>query len=337
MSHLNKTIKDVAKHANVSVATVSRVLNNLDRVSDKTRKKVKKAIEELQFVPNSLAASMITKQTKMIATIVPNIQNSFYTSVIQATADVAKAEGYFTFVFPTNDSVEEEEAFFQGVLSKNVEGIVLVGTQTNPDAYKTIDKQIVLVDRYIENSGLDGVVIDNFRGAYEATTHMIEKGHTDIAILSGPTIYSNWKERYWGYQQALKDHGIKANPAYMKEGNWQEDSGYEMTLNLMRMDQPPTAIFATSYILCTYAINAIRDMNLVIGEDISLVGFDENDLAQFIRPKVTVVRRPTYEMGTHAATMLINKLKHKNKLDPHPKKLTLSVELLKNGSVKDLK
>jgi len=331
------TIKDVAKRANVSVATVSRVLNGLDRVSAETRKKVLKVIEEMNFVPNTMAASMITKQTQMLAVVVPAIENPFYTAVIQGTVEVAKREGYYAFVFSTNDKEEEENLFFEGSLSKMADGIVLIGAHKEPEFYRGIRKPVVLVDRYIEGSGLDGVVIDNFRGAYEATRFLIENNHRSIAIINGPQDFNDGKERFWGFQQALKDAGLSTNADYLRSGDWFEDNGYESTMQLMRLPNPPTAIFAANNLICQGAIKAIRDLDLVIGEDISLVGFDENELAAFTKPKVAVVKRPTYEMGVHAADRLLHIIKTKADKTSGPQKITLGVELLKSGSVKKLK
>lgn len=336
MDQSEVTIKDVAKRAGVSVSTVSRVLNGLDRVSEQTRKKVQKVIEELNYVPSSMAASMIRKQTNMLAVVVPVIQNPFYPAVIQGTFEVAKREGYHTFVIATNEDKEAEAGYIEGFLNKNVDGMILIGVHKDPEFYRSIRKPVVLVDRYIEHSGLDGVVIDNFRGAYEATIHLLENGHRRIAIIIGPQDFNDGKERYWGYRQALAEYGVKPEPMYHKQGNWFEDNGYRSTMELMQLECPPTAIFAANNLICQGTIKALRDLNITIGEDVSLVGFDENELAEFVRPRVTVVRRPMREMGTQAAELLIQNIKKKHISGPNPKKLTLGVELLKFDSVKNL-
>ncbi|MEN1969804.1 LacI family DNA-binding transcriptional regulator [Lentibacillus sp. N15] len=336
MSHKEITIKDVAVKANVSVATVSRVLNGLDRVSDTTRNKVQKIIEELDYEPNIMAASIITKQTKMLAVVVPEIQNPFYTAVIEGTVAVAKNEGFSTFVFSTNGSKEEEKNFFEGFLRRNVDGIILIGTHNEKEFYQGIKKPVVLVDRFIEGVGLSGVVIDNFRGAYEATNYLIENGHSEIAIITGPKDFNDGLERCWGYQQSQKDNNIESKKEYQMFGNWFEDNGYQSTKKLMELNEPPTAIFAANNLICQGTIKALRDMDIVIGKDISLVGFDENNLAEFVRPRVSVVKRPTHEMGVQATQMLIQQIKGESQIDVNPRKVTLGVELMKYGSVKRL-
>ena len=329
------TIKDVARQANVSISTVSRVLNGLDRVSSKTRKKVLKVIEDMSYVPNNVAVSMVKKQTKMIVVMVPDIINPFYTSLIQGTEEVAKAMGYFTLVFSTNDDETEEREFFSGVLSKTVDGIITVSSSKTLDFYKSFSKPVVLVDRYIENCGLDGVVIDNFGGAYQAAKNLLEMGHKKIAIINGSLDFNIGKERLWGFEQALRDYKVPIISEYIKQGDWYEDNGYSSMVDLLKMSDPPTAVFASNNLICVGAIKALYDLNIRIGEEISIVGFDENELAEFTRPKITVVNRPTFKMGKTAARMLLDKIKGNRESDAS-QKITLSTELITRGSVKKI-
>ncbi|MDF9855755.1 DNA-binding LacI/PurR family transcriptional regulator [Paenibacillus sp. PastF-1] len=336
MAEKEITIKDVARLAGVSVATVSRVMNGRDRVSDATRKKIQRIIEELNFVPNTMAASMVNKKTHMLAVVVPEIQNPFYTAVIGGTVEAAKKEGFSTLVVSTYNDEAEEEEFFEGFLGRNVDGIILIGTHKEAGFYRNIRKPTILVDRYINDCGHDGVLIDNFRGAYEAAKHFVEYGHERIAIIDGAHDFNDGKDRYWGYHQALHEHGIVPEPGYHKQGKWLEEDGYRFTMELMQSAEPPTAIFATNNVICTGAIKAIRDLNLRIGEDISLIGFDENELAQFVQPRVTVVGRPMREMGIQATEMLIQKIKTPPGEQTKLKRIVLDVELIKRGSVKKL-
>lgn len=330
------TIKDIARLANVSVATVSRAINGRDRVSETTRKKILKIIEEVNFVPNAMAASMVNKRTHMLAVVVPDIQNPFYTAVIGGTVEAAKKEGYSTLVVSTYGDEAEEEEFFEGFLGRNVDGIILIGTHKEANFYRNIRKPAILVDRYINDCGHDGVIIDNFRGAYEAVKHFVEFGHERIAIIDGAHDFNDGKDRYWGYHQALHESGIKPAPEYHKQGKWLEEDGYQFAIELMRLEQPPTAIFAANNVICTGVIKAVRDLNLVIGEDISLIGFDDNELAQFVQPRVTIVSRPTREMGVSATEILIQKIKGRTNDPSKLKKVVLDVELIKRGSVKKL-
>ncbi|MFJ5717863.1 LacI family DNA-binding transcriptional regulator [Neobacillus sp. NPDC093127] len=326
------SIKDIAKASGVSVSTVSRVLNGKDRVSENTRKQVLKVIEELNYVPSNVAVSMVKKETKMIAVIVPDIINPFYTAVIKGTEEYARSQGYFTLVFSTNDNKEEEEEFFKGFLSKIVDGIIIVPASTDIDFYANFKKPIVLVDRYIEGSKYDGVVIDNFDGAYQATKHFIEKGHKDIAIISGPTEFNIGKDRFWGYERALKENHLNMNPNYIKKGDWFEDNGYHSTLQLLDLENPPTAIFASNNLTCVGCIKALNDRKVEVGKEISLIGFDDNELANFVSPKITIIRRPTSEMGSTATRLLLER-KGMEKAEITHRKIMLGTELVIRGSV----
>lgn len=326
------TIRDIAKMCNVSVSTVSRVINNQKRVSEETRKKVLKIIKDLNYVPNNAAVTMVKKETKIIAVIVPEIINSFYTAVIQGTEEYARNNGYFTLVFSTDDDKSKEKDFFNGILSKIVDGIIIVPSDQNVEHYKKFSKPIVLVDRYIDNCGYDGVVIDNLGGAYQATKHMIDYGHKNIAIINGPMDFNTGKERFEGYKMALRDYNIDTVPDYIMQGDWFEGNGYKSTLKLIEMKNPPDAIFASNNLICEGCIKALWDRNIRIGKDISLVGFDDNQLADFVNPKVTIIRRSTSEMGKVATQMLLEKIL-KNNINMAHKKITLGTELIQRGSV----
>lgn len=331
------TIKDVAKHANVSISTVSRVLNGLDRVSFETRNKVLQVIEQLDYIPNNLAVSMVKKKSKMIAVMVPDIINPFYASVIQGTEEVVKSYGYLPFVFATNDNPEEELEFLSGILSKGIDGIITVSSFADHSYYQKLAKPVIAVDRYIERSNMDGVVIDNYGGSYTATNHLLENDHEHIAIINGPQNFNIGKDRFNGYKDALSDRGITFNEAYVKQVRWYEKDGYHATQELLKLDCPPTAIFATNNMLCVGAIRALRDMKAEAGERVSLIGFDDNALATFNVPNISVIDRPTHEMGKQAAKILIEKMKEESSEQSTPKKILLGTKLISRGSVKKLK
>lgn len=329
------TIKDVAKKANVSISTVSRVLNGLDRVSGKTRNKVLKVIEELNYVPNNLAVSMVKKKSKMIAIMVPDIINPFYTSVIQGTETIAKAHDYLPFVYSTNDDQKEEIEFLNTILSKGIDGIITISSFKDYSFYKKLAKPVVHVDRYLDRCGMDGVVIDNYGGAYHAVEHLIHHGHKNIAIINGPKDFNIGKERFKGYQDALKDYQLAIQPKYIKQVRWVEEDGYQSTIELLKLDEPPTAIFASNNMLCRGVIKAVQDMDIRLGEQLSLVGFDDNELATFNVPNVTVIDRPTFEMGIQAARILLERMEEQEK-GGMPKKVLLGTKLICRGSVKKI-
>jgi LacI family transcriptional regulator len=329
------TIKDVAKKANVSISTVSRVLNGLDRVSKKTRNHVLEVIEQLNYTPNNVAVSMVKKKSKMIAVMVPDIINPFYTAVIQGAEEIAKSHGYLPFVYATNDNPSEEIEFLNTILSKGIDGIIAISSFQDYRFFQKLSKPVVIVDRFIERCGMDAVVIDNYGGAYQAISHLIENGHKDIAIIIGPKDFNIGQERFKGYQDALKDYQITIRTEYVKQVRWYEKDGYHSTFELLELDQPPTAIFASNNMLCRGVIRALQDRNETIGDHISLIGFDDNELATFNRPNVSVIDRPTYEMGIQATKILLERMKE-NEKSGIPKKILLGTQLISRGSVKNL-
>jgi DNA-binding LacI/PurR family transcriptional regulator len=323
------TIKDVAKRAGVSISTVSRAMNGLDRVSDEARKRVKDTARQLNYTPNGIAVSMVKGRTKNILVVVPDIINEYYTSVVHGVEEVMSGRGYTTIVYASNSEKEKEAELFTGYLAKIIDGAIVVPACVNTEAYKQFGKPIVLVDRYITASGLPGVVIDNFGGSYQIVKLLMEKGHRDVGIIIGELTFNIGQERYMGYEQALKEYGIPVNNDYFIHGDWYRDTGYNGMKKLLALKRRPTAVFATNNLLCIGCIEALKDEGLVAGRDISLVGFDDHILASFVDDGITVVARPMIEMGVMAAEKLFSALKGKN-IDA---KDVLNVSIVERGSI----
>lgn len=328
------TIKEVALRAGIAISTASRALNDLDRVSAETREKVLAAAEELGYVKNSIAASMKTGLTKLIVVIVPDLINEYFTAVIQGVEAEAINRGYFTVVFATNDKLAKERELFDGPLGRIIDGAIIVPAHDDMKYYKNLNKPVIIVDRYLPECGMDAVVVDNYKGAYMLTEELINAGHRDIAILIGPQTFNIGQDRLAGYYGALKDHGVSVKPQYVVPSSWYVESGYENTVKLLSMQNPPTAIFATNNLLCVGAMEAISHRGLKIGRDISIVGFDDSALAEFMEPGVTVVKRATVQMGKIGCEMLIDRLE--NREWNAQRYATLEVEMVRRGSVKRL-
>jgi len=328
------TIKDVAQHAGVAISTVSRVLNGLDRVSEKTRVKVSKSAEELGYVRNSLAASMKTGASQLIAVIVPDLVNEYFAAVIQGVEKAAISRGYFTIVFSSNDQKNKERELFEGALGRIIDGAIIIPSHVDMDYYKNLNMPVIIVDRYIPFSEMEAVVVNNFKGAYLLTEALIEAGHKDIAILIGPQTFNVGQERLAGFEKAMEKHGISVQKQYVQPSTWYAESGYDNTKKLLSMNKPPTAIFATNNLLCVGAMRAIAQRGLKISMDISLVGFDDSVLAEFSYPGITVVKRATVDMGRIGFEMLIERL-DKTDINGH-RFVTLDVEIIHRGSIKKL-
>ena len=328
------TIVDIAEKANVSVSTVSRVLNNTGRIGDSTRKRVMKIAEEMNYIQNNVAASMVLKRTHMLGVIVPDIFTPFYAEVIQGAESVARENG-FTIIVAASERKDEESSFLTGRFCRMVDGIISIPVTNEKEMYSKVVKPIVFVDRIIDEFTQDSVLIDNFGGSYQLAKHLIENGHRKISIIIGQPSQNFARERLWGYRQALQDHDIEIVEEYIIISDWYEHNGYEGTKTIMQMLDRPTAILSANCSITTGCIKALRDLDIKIGEDMSLVGFDDTELARFIKPELTVINRPTFEMGEVAAKMLIDKLRTKD-FKGTARKTVLPVELLVRESVKKL-
>jgi LacI family transcriptional regulator len=331
------TIKDVARAAGVSIATVSRVLNHRDRVDDETRKHVFRVVEEMQYTPNNIAVSMVRKRSKILAAIIPDLINPFYSSVIHGVETAAKENGYYTFIFSTDENPKAEHESITRDIKAMVDGVILISSNTSKNIYRQFDKPLILLDRYIDGSGLDGVVVDNFAGARTATEYLLENNHRRIAIINGSLDMNVGVERLRGFERALADGGLPLPPEYRLCGGWYEEDGRRLTLELMALPEPPTAIFAANNLLCIGVIAALQELGLKIGRDISLVAFDDNPLARFHEPRVSVVERPTEEMGRVAVRMLLEKIRRGTGDRGQPAQImTMGTTLIRTASVRHL-
>lgn len=334
---MSVTIKDVADYAHVAVSTVSRVINNKDRVSPETRKAVNEAIEALGYVRNNFAASIKTGETRFIAAVVPDIRNEFYTSVIRGIESVASKRGYYTLVYTTGETYEKEQALFEGELSHIVDGIILTPSQPDYAFYKNYGKPTVIIDREIPGSDMYSVCVDNYKGAELLIEELVKFGHRKIAIISGPFVFNIGIDRLNGYKDVHKRHNIPIRKEYIRTGDWFEEDGYKLTNQLLELPDPPTAIFAANNLLCIGCAECLCDRGMVIGKDISLVGFDDSIIARYLGPGITGIQRATDEMGKIGAEMLLELLNTAQTEKILQKKTVLDVEIIRRASIARLR
>lgn len=326
------TIKDVADYANVAVSTVSRVINDKDRVSPETRKTVCEAIEALGYVRNNFAASMKTGSTHFIVAVVPDIRNEFYTSVIRGVEAVASTRGYYTLVYTTEEIYRKEQKVFEGEISHIVDGIILTPSQADNSFYQKSGKPMVIIDRQIAGSDMYSVCVDNYKGIVLLMEELLRFGHKKIAIVSGPLVFNIGIDRMNGYLDMLRKSGLPVRPEYICVGDWFEEDGYRATNQLLELPDPPTAILATNNLTCIGCAECLCDRRLSIGRDISLVGFDDSVVARYLFPGITCIRRATNEMGEIGAKMLLAIINDEQYKIPQ-KQIQLDVELIRRGSV----
>ena len=302
------TIRDVAKLAGVAPITVSRVVNDSGYVSQATRAKVEAAVDELGYVPNMLGPSLRFKQTMTLT----DIANPFWTTVTRGVEDVAQANGYSTILCNTDESEEKQAQYLQMLLRRRIDGILLVPASSSAAPIELIQKQgipVVVVDRTVPNVDVDIVRADSENGAYQLTQHLITLGHRQITMLAGPQTVSTAIDRVDGFCRALNEHGLESCDTQILWGNFSQESGYEMALAALAASPGPTAVFAANNFVALGALRALKEQNLNVPEDISLVAFDDVPPAFTINPFLTVAKQPAREMGKQAARLLLDRIK----------------------------
>lgn len=303
------TIRDVARTAGVSVSTVSRVLNNSKPVSDEVRQRVMSAVETLGFQPNALARSLILRRSSFIGLLVPDVSNPFFSEVVAGVEEVANAQGYNVILCNTHGELAREMAYLDILKEHQAAGVVFMCRELRDEHLKRFAADgmpVVLASRYSEKKSLPRVVIDDQQAAYDATIHLIERGHQRIAFISGSVLdRASGLDRLMGYQRALNDHQFPIDFRLIKEGNFKAQSGYKAAQELLGQQAPPTAILAANDEMAIGAINAIFASGRRVPDDIAVVGFDDIYLASIFRPALTTIRQPIREIGSEAAQMVL--------------------------------
>jgi DNA-binding LacI/PurR family transcriptional regulator len=305
------TMKEVAKLAGVSVATVSRVLNNQPNVSPELRSKVLEAVKELSYQRNRVARSLRARRSRIIGLIISDIQNPFFTSLVRAVEDVAYEHQYAVFLCNSDENVEKETLYVDLMCAEKVAGVVISPTcETDSPSQKLIEVNIpvVAVDRRMLDLAVDTVMVDNVGAAFELVSHLIDDGHRHIAAVLGTPIATTGHERREGYVQALKAHGLPILPDLIRTGPPKETVGYRLTGEFLDLSDRPTALFTGNNLLTVGALRAIYERGLRIPDDIALGAFDELDWMSLVEPPLTVVAQPTYELGRTAADLLLKRI-----------------------------
>jgi DNA-binding LacI/PurR family transcriptional regulator len=308
---MSASIKDVARHADVSSATVSRVLSNKPHVSEKARQRVLAAMAQLDYQPSRVARSLRVQRSRIIGLIISDIQNPFFNTLARAVEDLAYAHQYAVFLCNTDEDVEREKLYIDLMQAEQVAGVMISPTQeTNNSCQKLMKANvpIVMIDRVIAGLDVDTVVVDNVAGAYELVAHLIDDGHRRIGAVLGTPTATTGRERYEGYVQALTAHGLPASPELLRTGIPKKVVGYTLVGELLDLADPPSAIFTGNNLLTEGALRAIHDRKLHIPGDIALAAFDELDWMALVKPALTVVTQPTYKLGQAAADLLLKRI-----------------------------
>jgi LacI family transcriptional regulator len=334
----NISLKDVAKLAGVGLGTASRVLNNHPSVSEETRRLVLDAIKELNYEPNAIARSLKIKSTSTIGVIVPDITSAFFPEVVRGIEDAANIYQYNIILCNTDLNHEKEKAALGMLSEKKVDGILFISNTVCEDtAEKFVHMNIPVVliaTSHDAGNGLPSVTIDNKKAAYDAVDYLCKLGHKKIYMLAGEFNDPNAGiPRISGYKKALEDNGIPFSDSMIYEGKYDYKSGYANMVKILQLDEIPTAVFIASDIMAIGASKAILERGLRIPEDISIIGFDGIEAAEFFYPSISTICQPRYDMGAVAMSLL---LKLMNKTQVQDKNLELEHKLVERQSCKRL-
>jgi LacI family transcriptional regulator len=303
------TIAEVASRAGVSPTTVSHVLSGKRVVGASARDTVLSAIEELGYRPNHIARTLRTRQSHMIAVVVPDITNPFYAVLIRGLADELDAAGYGTYVCNTDGLHEREKKFFEDVQDRGVDGIVLASGETaseftfGPADYQT---PIVSIGERLDHPRCDAVMADDESGSRDATMLLLDRGYGRVAMIQGPAHSAD--ARTAGYRQALETHGRRPLDELQVRGDWTRAGGRLAMQQLMDSAERPDAVFCANDLMAIGAIDLAHELGLSVPDDIAFVGFDDVDAATIVSPQLTTVRNQAYETGGAAGELLLSRM-----------------------------
>jgi len=303
------TINDIARMAGVSKATVSMVFNNKDQnISRETREKILKIAKELNYIPNSIAKSLITNRTYSIGIILPDITNPFFSEIARAIEDEANLMGYNIILCNTDNDVKKEEQYVKILISKLVDGVIFIASGHSTKALKLIkenNKPFVLVDRHIKSyKNHYGVYCKNAEGVIKGIQYLCSIGRKKIVFVNGPENLDVSLQRLEGYKKIMTEYGIFSNK-YIFSGDFSLEGGKSITEKILNTIKDFDAIFYSNDIMAIGGMKILLKKGYKIPEDVNIIGFDNIKITQFIEPELTTIAQPIYEMGREACRLLV--------------------------------
>jgi LacI family transcriptional regulator len=306
------TIKEVAREAGVSVGTVSNVLSGTVGVSHGLRERVLSAVRQLDYHPNHVARSLKIRQTNMLGMVISDITNPFFPQLVRGAEDAAWKQNYVLTTFNSDDQLEREKQILSVLRKRNVDGILLVlasAIGATPHLRQALtNSPVVCLDRTPSGTEIDSVTVDNAGGARNCVCHLIEQGHRRIAILTGNLELETGRERLRGYREAHHQAGIPIEPGLVRRCDFRLESGVREGLALLQSAQPPTAVFGCNGVMTLGLLQAVGDLGLRCPEDIAIATFDDLPVLGSIRPRLTAVAQPSYDIGFRGAELLIGRI-----------------------------
>ena len=332
------TMKDLARETGLGLATISKYFNG-GTVRDKNRLLIEAAVKKLQYVPNEVARSLKTQQTRVIGVIIPELSNAFITSIISSMEDILRRHDYAVIVCDCRSDPKREKEAVEFLLHRRVDGLINMATDTSGSHLKAplaAGIPVLLVDRLIESlrGRVSAVVIDNAHAAGQAVRKLTGLGHRRIGLVLGsPDLYTT-NLRLSGYLDALRDAGIDPDEEYIRYGDYTMDGGYQAVLELLKLKRRPTALFVTNFEMTLGAMLALQREGVRVPEDLSVIGFDKLELFGEIFPDLTLIRQPQLSIGREAASLMLDLL-GSGESRSH-RIVTLTTELAEGKSMKAL-
>jgi len=313
---INKvTRNDVARHAGVSPSTVSYVINNGPRpVSDTTRRKVLKAIDDLGYRPNAVARNLRLQSTKTVGLIIPDTCNTYFAEVAEGIESVAYDNDYMVVFCNSDYQLARELSYIDHLYAERAAGIIIIPATSSTKSLKSLLKTnipSVSLDRAAQGIDIPSIVANNFRGGYLATKHLISLGHKKIGCISRPVELSHATERLNGYLAALKDAGISPKSSWLAKGGYRMENGRKAMTELLDLADPPTAVFCYNDMMAIGALRCAHERGLSVPNNLSIVGFDDITEASFTCPALTTIHQDKYEMGRRGMKLLLDLIQKK--------------------------
>ncbi|MBZ0292697.1 MAG: LacI family transcriptional regulator [Anaerolineae bacterium] len=317
------TIFDVAERAGVSIGTVSRVLNQRDRVHPETRRRVMEAVKELDYQRNALASSLVTQRTQMIGMVVPMVNDPFFFEMVRGVEDAAYSANY-TLIIASHPRSAKDRRYLDLFKRGYVDAMVLVASAEiqETEIRRAMDQGISVVLVQQEHEGIPSFVVDNYAGARALVEHLLGLGHRRIAYITGSDYTIDNAERFRGLYDVLSEHHLALPDSYIMQGDYHHGSGYEAMQKLLNLPEPPEAVFAANDQMAADAIQMARECGLRVPEDVAVVGFDDVSLARYTNPPLTTVAQPAYELGYEAATYALGQIGNTDPFVSFQKKLS---------------
>lgn len=322
------TIKEVAREAGVSVATVSRVLNNSGPVNETTKRRIRQVAETLRYSPNGAARSLITRRTSTLGVLLPDLYGEFFSEVIRGIDQAAQRNAYHLLVSSSHADRSEIEAALRAMRGR-VDGLIVMSPDIDAhglEANLPGDLPVVLLNCAVDGSGFDSLNTDNYGGAYEMVGHLLGHGHRRIAMISGASKNYDANERRRGYRAALKNAGAEWRREWEIPGDFTKSAGYRAALQLLDLEQPrPNAIFAANDSMAIGAISALRERGVRVPEDIAVAGFDDIPIARYLSPPLSTVQVAISELGERATERVLSAVLNKNQHERHQETLSTTL------------